>query len=226
MVRRTLSPRSTGFRHRDVVHRSPFEQHEHLSASAVGTSTLPHARLVTAPEGWATSRTLRCSPNWGLARSTIAALNPWSFRQYSTGRTAAHALELLGGVPLPHGYPPAPSPGPRRMNAVSRSAFRLSPLAGADRPCPANRFNVRTTSRTYLSFGLSKISAHSGLGGARILVSGSSNQRYTFSATSPKRKRPGAVCDTGPWKWLRKDRVSPSWRRTGEHRIRPLIGAA
>ena len=38
--------------------------------------------------------------------------------------------------------------------------------------------------------------APSGLGGARIHVSGSSGRRYTISATNPT-KKPGAVCDTG-----------------------------
>ena len=33
------------------------------------------------------------APRW--ARSTIAALNPWSFRQHSAGGTAAHALSYL-----------------------------------------------------------------------------------------------------------------------------------
>ena len=70
--------------------------------------------------------------------------------------------ELLDGFPLPHGYPPAPSPGARRMNADPRSAFRLSPLREPDARTRADRFNVRATSRTCSLVVLSKIAAHTG----------------------------------------------------------------
>ena len=70
--------------------------------------------------------------------------------------------ELLDGFPLPHGYPPASSPGARRMNADPWSAFRLSPLREPDARTRADRFNVRATSRTCSLIHLSKIAARTG----------------------------------------------------------------
>ena len=67
--------------------------------------------------------------------------------------------ELLDGFPHPHGYPPASSPGARRMNADPWSAFRLSPLREPDARTRADRFSVRATSRTCLLIHLSKIAA-------------------------------------------------------------------
>ena len=56
--------------------------------------------------------------------------------------------QLLGGVPFPHGYPPAPSPGARRMNADPWSAFRLSPESEPTARARAGGFSVRATPRT------------------------------------------------------------------------------
>src|SRR5438477_6633764 len=39
----------------------------------------------------------------------------------------------------------------------------------------------------------------SGPGGARILVCGASNRRYSVSATSPKQKGQASPCDTWPY---------------------------
>ena len=69
---------------------------------------------------------------------------PAAFRPWEGG--SRH--QFLGGFPLPHGYPPASSPGARRMNADPWSAFRLSPLREPDARTRADRFNVRATSRT------------------------------------------------------------------------------
>ena len=97
--------------------------------------------------------------------------------------------ELLDGFPLPRGYPPASSPGARRMNADPWSSLRLSPLRKPDARTRTDRFSVRATSRTCSLFVLSESlrarGAQSGPGGARILVCGASNRRYTVSATSP-----------------------------------------
>ena len=70
--------------------------------------------------------------------------------------------ELLDGFPLPRGYPPASSPGARRMNADPWSAFRLSPLREPDARTRADRFSVRATSRTCSLVVLSKIAARTG----------------------------------------------------------------
>ena len=127
--RRTLSPHSTGFLFREAVRRSPFGQHGHLSASVVGTSTLPHARPVAVPEGLATSRTLRCCTVMHRDGTfhdsrTESVVFQAVFRWWDSGSYP----QLLGSFPLPHGYLPAPSPGARRMSADPRSAFRLSPF--------------------------------------------------------------------------------------------------
>ena len=74
--------------------------------------------------------------------------NPWSFRQHSAGGPATHAFSYLTASRThavtcrPHRW------GLRRMNAASQTAFRLSPLRESAARSRANRFNVRTTSRT------------------------------------------------------------------------------
>ena len=74
--------------------------------------------------------------------------NPWSFRQHSAGGPATHAFSYLTASRThavtcrPHRW------GLRRMNAASQTAFRLSPLREWAARSRANRFNVRTTSRT------------------------------------------------------------------------------
>ena len=153
MFRRTLAPGSTSFLLREVVGWSPFGQHEHLSALVVGTSTLLHARLVAAPEGLATSQTLRFSADRVTSAELVGTFHDnrtksvvfqAAFHWWDSG--SRH--QLLGGFPLPRGYPPASSPGSRRINADPWSAFRLSLLREPTARTGTNRFNVRATSRT------------------------------------------------------------------------------
>ena len=134
-----------------------------------------------------------------MARSTITALNPWSFRQHSAHGKAAHAISYLAASRSHTVIHRLHRRGSRRMNAAPQSAFRLSLLREPNARTRADRFSVRATSRTLYVFKFSKNKraiAQSGPGGARILVCGSSDRRYTVSATSPI-KKPGVACDTG-----------------------------
>ena len=83
-----------------------------------------------------------------LARSTIAVLNPWSFRQHSADGTATLTISYLVAsrshtvIHRLHRW------GWRRMNAASQTAFRLSLLREPNARTGADRFYVQATSRT------------------------------------------------------------------------------
>lgn len=85
-----------------------------------------------------------------MARSTITALNPWSFGQRSTGGAVALALSYLVASRSHAVIHRLYRQDARRINAVTWSAFRLSLWREPTTHAGANRFRVRATSRTCL----------------------------------------------------------------------------
>lgn len=141
-------PGSTSFWLREAVPWSPFGQLDRLATFDVGTSTLLHARLVAAPNGTGNFPNTSNAALPRLARSTITVLNPWSFRQHSVPGRTAHAFSSLVASRSQAVIHRLHRRGPGRMNALPRSAFRLSLLREPTAHAGANRFNVRATSRT------------------------------------------------------------------------------
>ncbi len=123
--------------------RSPFgDRCRHFNS-------VTRAACCPLPKESATSRTLGVPRLRSvLARSTIAVLNPWSFRQHSADGTATLTISYLVAsrshtvIHRLHRW------GWRRMNAASQTAFRLSLLREPNAHTGADRFNVRATSRT------------------------------------------------------------------------------
>ena len=101
-------------------------------------------------------------------------------------------LQLLDGfsasTQVSAGFTARVATGKRRLLA-SLSFISLKEEAAAR--AGAVRFCVRATSRTCKFQVLRATGAQSGPGGARILVCGASDRRYTISATSPNSFRIG-----------------------------------
>ena len=157
--------------------RSPFgDRCRHFNS-------VTRAACCPLPKESATSRTLGVRRLRSvLARSTIAVLNPWSFRQHSADGTATLTISYLVAsrshtvIHRLHRW------GWRRMNAASQTAFRLSLLREPIARTRADRFNVRATSRTMFRSSCQRsVCAHApaqvGRSGARILVCGASIRR-------------------------------------------------
>jgi hypothetical protein len=174
-----------------------------------------------------------------LIRSTIAALNPWSFRQYSAGGAAAHALSCLAASRSHAVICRLHRRRSRRMNADPRSAFRLSPLQEPTARARAGRFNVRATSRTCMlrvandplrrtSRIVGVPSARRGQGALPSCVSWPPSRRSAIPAADRQvpwtRKNPMSLMAPGFWVSSRScGQVSQAQRMPGQ-RIRRIIG--
>ena len=129
----------------------PFRAARRLAAPPVGTSTLLHVRLD------ALSRRSRQLPGHLVCRTLMQ--RDGTFHDSRTESVVFQAAlrrwdsdschQLLGGVPFPHGYPPASSLG--LAADERRFPVSLPSISSEEEPTArtrADRFNVRATSRT------------------------------------------------------------------------------